>query len=95
MSLGLTSDTVHTMVVLDGPSGLKVDDLTDAVGIKAMPKGGAATGLGGTAPRPPADLLPWLLVVVAGSFLTVAGVVGLRRPRRGYCATDGGPGGRG
>jgi hypothetical protein len=95
MSLGLTSDTVHTMVVLDGPSGLKVDDLTDAVGIKAMPKGGAATGLGGTAPRPPADLLPWLLVVVAGSFLTVAGVVGLRRPRRGYCATEGGPGGRG
>jgi hypothetical protein len=82
MSLGLTADTVHTIVVLDGSSGLKVDDLTDAVGIKAMPKGGAATGLGGTAPRPPADLAPWVLVVAAGAFLTAAGAVGLRRPRR-------------
>jgi hypothetical protein len=82
MSLGLTADAVHTIVVLDGSSGLKVDDLTDAVGIKAMPKGGAATGLGGTAPRAAADLAPWLLLVVAGAFLTAAGVVGLRRPRR-------------
>ena len=81
VSLGLTADTVHTIVVLDGSSGLKADDLTDAVGTQAMPKGGAATGFGGTAPRP-ADLTPWLLLVLAGSLLTAAGVVGLRRPRR-------------
>jgi len=81
VSLGLTADTVHTIVVLDGSSGLKADDLTDAVGTQAMPKGGAATGFGGTAPRP-ADLTPWLLLVLAGSLLTAAGVAGLRRPRR-------------
>ena len=81
MSLGLTADTVHTIVVLDGSSGLKADDLTDAVGAQTLPKGGAGTGLGGTAPRPSTDLTPWLLVL-AGSLLAVAGIVGLRRPRR-------------
>ena len=82
MSLGLTADTVHTIVVLDGSSGLKADDLTDAVGTEAMPKGGTATGLGGTALPPPADLAPWLLMVLAGALLTVAAVIGLCRPRR-------------
>jgi hypothetical protein len=82
MSFGLTANTVHTIVVLDGSSGLKVDDLTDAVGIKAMPKGGAATGLGGTALRPPADLAPWLLLVLAGALLIALGAVGLGWPRR-------------
>jgi hypothetical protein len=82
MSLGLTADTVHTIVVLDGASGLKADDLTDAVGIAVMPKGAAATGLGGTALRPPADLAPWLLLVLAGALLTVMGVVVLGWPRR-------------
>jgi hypothetical protein len=82
-SLGLTANTVHTLVVLDSASGMKVDDLTDAVGIKAMPKGGTATGFGGTAPRSPVDLAPWELMVLAGLLLTAAGVVfGLVRPRR-------------
>lgn len=82
VSLGLTADTVHTIVVLDGSSGLKADALTDAVGTAAMPKGAAATGLGGTALPPPADLAPWLLLVLAGSLLTAVGVVGLGWPRR-------------
>ena len=82
MSLGLTADTVHTIVVLDSSSGLKADDLTDAVGTKAMPKGGTATGLGGTALPPSADLAPWLLMVLAGALLTVAAVIGLCWPRR-------------
>jgi Domain of unknown function (DUF4397) len=86
MPLGLTPDTVHTIVVLDGPSGLKADDLTDAVGTQALPKGGAATGLGGTAPRPPADMAPWLLLVLAGSLLAAAGAAGLGWPRRGAVA---------
>jgi Domain of unknown function (DUF4397) len=82
VSLGLTANTVHTIVVLDGSSGLKADDLTDAVGTEAMPKGGTATGLGGTALPPPADLAPWVLLVLAGALLVAAGVVGLSWPRR-------------
>jgi hypothetical protein len=83
MALNLTAETVHTIVVLDGPAGLKSDDLTDAVGIEAMPAGGAATGFGGTAPQH-AELAPWLLVVMmVGALLTVTGAAGLRRPRRG------------
>lgn len=80
--LALTADTVHTIVVLDGPTGLRADDLTDAVGSAVMPSGGAATGLGGTAPRPPADLAPWLLLVLAGALLVTGGVAGLGWPRR-------------
>ncbi len=79
---GLGANTVHTIVVLDSAFGMKVDDLTDAVGIKAMPKGGTATGFGGTAPRSPVDLAPWQLMVLAGLLLTAVGVVGFARPRR-------------
>jgi len=83
MSLGLTADTVHTIVVLDGSSGLRSDDLTDAVGSAVMPSGGAATGFGGTAPRPPADLVPWLLLMLAGSILIAGGVLSLGLSRAG------------
>jgi hypothetical protein len=82
MSLGLTADTVHTIVVLDGSSGLKADDLTDAVGTEVVPAGGAGTGLGGTAPRPPAEVAPWLLMLLAGSLLAAVGVVALGWPGR-------------
>ena len=81
MPLGLTADTVHTIAVLDGSSGLKAVALTDAVGTKVMPAGGAATGLGGTASRPAADMVPWLLVL-AGALLAAAGAAGLAWPRR-------------
>jgi len=81
-SLQLGADTVHTIVVLDGSSGLTTDDLTDAVGSQLMPSGGAATGFGGTALRPPADLLPWLLLTLAGGLLIAGGVAGFGRPRR-------------
>jgi len=81
-SLQLTADTVHTIVVLDNPSGLTTDDLTDAVGSQLMPSGGAATGFGGTALRPPADLTPWLLLTLAGGLLIAAGAAGLGWPRR-------------
>lgn len=82
MPLGLTANTVHTIVVLDDPSGLKADDLTDAVGSQVMPAGGAATGFGGTALRPSADLMPWLLLTLAGGLLIAAGAAGLGWPRR-------------
>jgi hypothetical protein len=81
-SLQLTTDTVHTIVVLDNPSGLTTDDLTDAVGSQLMPSGGAATGFGGTALPPPADLTPWLLLTLAGGLLIAAGAAGLGWPRR-------------
>jgi hypothetical protein len=75
----LAADTVHTIVVLDDSSGLKVDAVTDAVGSQIMPKGAAATGFGGTAPRPPANPAPWLVVITAGALLTAAGFARLRR----------------
>lgn len=74
--------SVHTIVVLDSSSGLKIDALTDAVGSEMMPMGGVGTGFGGTAPRQPSDPAPWLLLIVAGTPLAVAGLLGLRRSRR-------------
>ncbi len=82
MPVKVAADTVHTIVVLDGSSGLKVDALTDAVGSSMMPMGGVNTGLGGTAPRLPADPMPWLLMIAAGTLMTGAALVGLRRQRR-------------
>ena len=81
-SVSLAPDTVHTIVVLDESSGLKVDTLTDAVGSQTMPMGGADTGFGGTAPRSPADPTPWLVTIAVGSLLAATGLAGLRRSRR-------------
>jgi len=86
----LAAGSVHTIVVLDGTSGLKVENLTDAAASQVAAKGGAATGLGGTAPGPPAPgLAPWLATLAAGLLLAAAGGFGLRRSRR----TDAVPGG--
>lgn len=74
--------SVHTLVVLDGPSGLKVDDVTDAAGSQVIPKGGAATGLGGMAAGGGGpDLAPWLATLAAGLLLATVGAAGLRRSR--------------
>ena len=78
----LAADTVHTIVVLDDSAGLRVDPLLDATGSQIMPKGGAAAGLGGTAPRLPGNPAPWLLMIAAGLLLTTAGLTDLCRPRR-------------
>ena len=79
MPVQFTANTVHTIVVLDDSSGLKVDALTDAAGSQIMPKGGAATGFGGTAARRAPDPAPWLLMIAAGALLAAAGLAGLRR----------------
>src|ERR1700742_5349880 len=50
--VNLAADSVHTIVVLDDSSGLKVDAVTDAVGSRIMPAGAISAGFGGTAPRP-------------------------------------------
>jgi hypothetical protein len=82
MRVKLSADTVHTIVVLDDSSGLRVDALTDAVGSQIMPSGGANTGFGGTAAHPPASPVPWLLLIGAGVALAAAGLGGMRRPVR-------------
>ena len=76
----LAPDSVHTIVVLDDSSGLKVDAVTDAAGSKIMPKGAISAGFGGTAPRPPVNPASWLMMIAAGILLTAAGLVRLRRP---------------
>jgi len=83
MPVTLSADTVHTIVVLDGSSGLKVDNLTDAAGSKTMPMGGAATGFGGMARSTGHGSAPWLLTLAGGLLLALAGFVGLRRSRYG------------
>ena len=82
MSVTLAVGSVHTIVVLDSSSGLKVDTLTDAAGSTDAPTGGAATGFGGMAPPAPAGSAPWLATLAAGLLLMAVGVVGLRRSRR-------------
>ena len=47
--------------------------MVDAAGSQIMPKGGADTGFGGTAPRLPTDPAPWLLTIAVGVLLTSAG----------------------
>jgi len=82
MAETLAAGSVHTIVVLDGSSGLKVDTLTDAADSADAPTGGAATGFGGMAPPAPVGLAPWLATLAAGLLLVAAGVFGLRRSRR-------------
>jgi len=82
MPVKLQPNSVHTIVILDSSSGLKVDALTDAVGSEMMPMSGVNTGFGGTA-RHSSDPAPWLLLLIAaGTLLTVAGLLGLRQSRR-------------
>jgi hypothetical protein len=81
----LVAATVHTEVVLQGPSGVEILNLIDAVGAGQPSVGGVGTGYGGTAPHGPASPVPWLAVIGAGALLTVAG--GLRLRRRGLRRT--------
>ncbi len=87
----LPAGSVHTIVVLDEASGskLKIDNLTDAAGSReSAPKGGAATGMGGTAPGAGGGpgSVPWLATLAGGLLLAVAGGLGLRRSRRAAMA---------
>jgi hypothetical protein len=83
----LAPDTVHTLVVLDGASGLEVVNLTDAAGNTVMPDGGASTGFGGTAQStarsaaPGGEPAPWLALIAGGVLLALTG--GWRLSRTG------------
>ena len=77
----LTAGSIHTLVVLDSSSGLKVADLLDAAGSSMMPHGGVATGLGGTAPGPAPSPLPLLAGLAGGLLVVAAAAIRLRRSR--------------
>ena len=81
MKVPLPADSIHTLVVLDGSKGLRLTDLEDAAGSQVAPAGGAATGLGGTAPRPAPAPWPWLAVIAAGGLLSLTGARRLRAAR--------------
>jgi hypothetical protein len=80
-SIELAAGTIHTIVVLDQPGHLALDNLVEAAGSEAIPAGAPATGFGGTAPRPAPDDLPWLLVAAAGLMLCAGGTTWAIRSR--------------
>jgi hypothetical protein len=75
----LTAAVVKTEVVVDGPSGVDIVNLTDAVGAGTPPAGGVGTGFGGTAPQGAPSPLPWLAVIGAGALLSLGTGLRLRR----------------
>jgi hypothetical protein len=81
-SITLAAGTIHTIVVLDEPGKLVLDDLLDAAGSKVEPAGGPPTGFGGTAARPGAPLVPWAVAATAGLVITVSATAMLTRRRR-------------
>jgi hypothetical protein len=81
-SLTLSASTTHTIVVLDDPGHLSIDNLTDAAGSNLLPSGGAGTGFGGMAPRPGSSPLPWLVALAVGLAVVAGGTLRLRQTRR-------------
>jgi len=81
-SVIFAAGTVHTLVVLDGASGLEVVNLEDASGSGKPPAGGVSTGFGGTAPHGPGSPVPWLAAIGAGFLLALTGGQRLRRTRQ-------------
>lgn len=78
----LTAGSIHSLVVLDtSATALGVTDLMDGEGSKVDPAGPAQTGLGGTAPRPGAPMLPWAAAAV-GLLAAVGGGLLVSRRRR-------------
>jgi len=80
-SIKLAAGTIHTLVILDNPGHLTIDNLVDAAGSRVLPAGAVPTGFGGTAPVPGSSPLPWLVTVAAGLLVTVAGIARLRKSR--------------
>lgn len=72
-SVELQAGTIHTIVVLDDPGHLVLDDLVDAAGSRVIPAGAPATGFGGTAPAPAPSDVPWLVLIGFGVLLCLAG----------------------
>jgi Domain of unknown function (DUF4397) len=81
-SVTLAAGTVHTLVILDGASGLEIVNLEDASGSGTPPAGGVSTGFGGTAAHGPGSPVPWLVVIGVGCMLALTGGLRLRRNRQ-------------
>jgi hypothetical protein len=81
LGMSLRPDTIHTLVVLDGAGHLRLTDLEDAAGSAIRPEGGAATGMGGTAPRPASSPVPWLALIGTGLLLASTAARRYRRIR--------------
>jgi hypothetical protein len=80
-SIHLAAGTIHTLVILDDPGKLAIDNLLDAAGSRVLPDGAAATGFGGTAAVPGSSLVPWLVTLTAGLLAFAAGIARLRKAR--------------
>jgi Domain of unknown function (DUF4397) len=79
-TITLSAGTIHTIVVLDDPGHLSLDDIVDAAGSRIVPIGAPATGLGGTAPRPGPSDLRWLALIGSGLLLGLYGARWATRP---------------
>jgi hypothetical protein len=81
--ISLAAGSIHTLVVLDAAGhNLQIANLEDAAGSTVAPSGGAATGLGGTAPSPASFPVLWVSLVAAGALIATAGAYRMRRMRR-------------
>jgi hypothetical protein len=80
LSCQLQGGSVYSLLILDSPSGLRLQLLADARGGAQVPDGGVATGGGGMS-------TPYRLTVIGAGMLLLAGLVGLalrlRRARAG------------
>ncbi len=81
-SVALAAGSVHTLVVLDEPGTLAIDNLLDADGSTVNPSGAPAAGEGGTAARPGAALVPWAVAGVASLIMAAGGTALVSRRRR-------------
>jgi hypothetical protein len=81
-SIQLAAGSIHTLVILDEPGKLAIDDLLEAAGSKVAAIGGAQTGFGGTAPRAGGSLRPWVAATAAGVIGLGGGMLLLSRRRR-------------
>jgi hypothetical protein len=80
-AIALPAGSIHTIVLLDDPHSLKLDDLVDAAGSGLVPAGAPGTGFGGTAPRPGPSPAPWLIMAGAGALAALGGGYRVLRPR--------------
>ena len=80
MPVTLPAGTVHTIVVLDDSSGLKIDAVTDAAGAIRSCRRARSPRVRRDRATPPPNPAPWLVMIAAGALLAAAGLARLRRP---------------
>jgi Domain of unknown function (DUF4397) len=81
-SVTLAAGSIHTLVILDEPGTLAIDDLLEAAASQQAPIGSAQTGLGGTAARPGLGIRSELAATAVGALLLAGGLVVASRRRR-------------